>query len=187
MLIALGFAIGHGDSRAPGDAGGRRRAAVRGCWRSCRSCSAIRAGTPRCTSPRKSATRRATCRWRWRSAPLRSSIIYVALNALYIFALPIGELAALPDGRLMDTVAERLFGFATGNLHRALHHHQHRREHQRDGAGGAARLLRDGARRDVRARRRAASIRAFTRRPPRSSRRASGAACWCCPARWRSS
>ena len=43
-------------------------------------------------------------------------ILYVALNALYVFALPLGELAALPGGRLMDTVAERLFGFAAGNL-----------------------------------------------------------------------
>jgi len=42
-------------------------------------------------------------------------IIYVALNALYVFALPIGELALL-DGRLIDTVAERLFGIASGNL-----------------------------------------------------------------------
>jgi APA family basic amino acid/polyamine antiporter len=43
-------------------------------------------------------------------------IIYVALNALYIYALPLAEIAALPQGRLMDTVAERLFGFAAGNL-----------------------------------------------------------------------
>jgi APA family basic amino acid/polyamine antiporter len=43
-------------------------------------------------------------------------IIYVALNALYIYALPLAEITALPEGRLMDTVAERLFGFAAGNL-----------------------------------------------------------------------
>jgi APA family basic amino acid/polyamine antiporter len=43
-------------------------------------------------------------------------ILYVALNALYVFALPVGELAALPSGRLMDTVAERLFGFVAGNF-----------------------------------------------------------------------
>ena len=43
-------------------------------------------------------------------------IIYVALNALYLYALPIAELAALPDGRLVDTVAERLFGFTAGNV-----------------------------------------------------------------------
>ena len=42
--------------------------------------------------------------------------LYLGLNALYVFALPIGELGAVGGGRLMDTVAERLFGFATGNL-----------------------------------------------------------------------
>ena len=42
--------------------------------------------------------------------------LYLGLNALYIFALPITELGAVGGGRLMDTVAERLFGFATGNL-----------------------------------------------------------------------
>lgn len=43
-------------------------------------------------------------------------IIYVALNALYVYALPLDQIAALPGGRLMDTVAERLFGFAAGNI-----------------------------------------------------------------------
>src|SRR6185503_3598598 len=43
-------------------------------------------------------------------------IIYVTLNALYVYALPLDQIAALPGGRLMDTVAERLFGFAAGNL-----------------------------------------------------------------------
>lgn len=43
-------------------------------------------------------------------------IIYVALNALYLYALPAGELASLEGGRLMDTVAERLFGFAAGDI-----------------------------------------------------------------------
>jgi basic amino acid/polyamine antiporter, APA family len=43
-------------------------------------------------------------------------MIYVALNALYIYALSLGDIASLPEGRLMDTVAERLFGFAAGNL-----------------------------------------------------------------------
>ena len=41
--------------------------------------------------------------------------VYVLLNALYLYALPIADLAALPGGRLMDTAAERLFGFAAGN------------------------------------------------------------------------
>jgi APA family basic amino acid/polyamine antiporter len=43
-------------------------------------------------------------------------VIYVGLNALYLYALPVGELAALPGGRLLDTVAERLFGRAAGHL-----------------------------------------------------------------------
>jgi len=43
-------------------------------------------------------------------------VVYVLLNILYLYAMPIGELAALPGGRLMDTMAERLFGFAAGNL-----------------------------------------------------------------------
>ncbi|HET7619614.1 MAG TPA: amino acid permease [Vicinamibacterales bacterium] len=42
--------------------------------------------------------------------------IYVALNALYLYAMPAGELASLGGGRLMDAVAERLFGFVAGNL-----------------------------------------------------------------------
>jgi APA family basic amino acid/polyamine antiporter len=36
-------------------------------------------------------------------------IIYVALNALYLYVLPVAELSALP-GRLLDVVGDRLFG-----------------------------------------------------------------------------
>jgi len=42
--------------------------------------------------------------------------LYVLLNALYLYAMPIGALAAVPAGRLMDTAAERLFGFTAANL-----------------------------------------------------------------------
>jgi len=42
--------------------------------------------------------------------------IYLALNVLFLYAMPIGDLAALPGGRLTDTVAERLFGFTAGNI-----------------------------------------------------------------------
>jgi basic amino acid/polyamine antiporter, APA family len=42
-------------------------------------------------------------------------VIYLSLNALYLYALPVPELAAL-EGRLIDTVAERLFGFVAGGL-----------------------------------------------------------------------
>jgi basic amino acid/polyamine antiporter, APA family len=42
-------------------------------------------------------------------------VIYLALNLLYFYAMPIADIAAL-DGRLTDIVAERLFGFVAGNL-----------------------------------------------------------------------
>jgi APA family basic amino acid/polyamine antiporter len=41
--------------------------------------------------------------------------IYFGLNALYLYALPVPELATV-SGTLIDTVAERLFGFVAGNL-----------------------------------------------------------------------
>jgi len=43
-------------------------------------------------------------------------ILYLGLNALYLFTLSAPGLAQLGDGRLMDIVAERLFGLAAGNL-----------------------------------------------------------------------
>jgi len=43
-------------------------------------------------------------------------LVYLALNLLYFYALPIADLAALRDARLTDIVAERLFGFVAGNL-----------------------------------------------------------------------
>jgi APA family basic amino acid/polyamine antiporter len=43
-------------------------------------------------------------------------IIYLSLNALYLYALPPAELAAVPGARLIDTVAERLFGVVAGGL-----------------------------------------------------------------------
>jgi APA family basic amino acid/polyamine antiporter len=42
--------------------------------------------------------------------------IYVALNVLYLYAMPLADLAVVADGRLTDTVAERLFGFVAGNV-----------------------------------------------------------------------
>jgi len=42
-------------------------------------------------------------------------VIYLSLNALYLYALPVSELASV-GGRLMDTVAERLFGFVAGGV-----------------------------------------------------------------------
>ena len=43
-------------------------------------------------------------------------VLYLALNALYLYAMPVSQLAALPGGSLMDSVADRLFGSAGGNL-----------------------------------------------------------------------
>lgn len=42
--------------------------------------------------------------------------LYVGLNALYVFAFPVADLARLPGGRLMDAVAQQLFGFFAGNV-----------------------------------------------------------------------
>ena len=46
---------------------------------------------------------------------IESLVIYVLLNLLYLYAMPVASLAAL-DGRLTDIVAERLFGFVAGNV-----------------------------------------------------------------------
>jgi APA family basic amino acid/polyamine antiporter len=43
-------------------------------------------------------------------------IIYVGLNALFLYALPIHQLSGLRGARLLDLVAERLFGFAVADL-----------------------------------------------------------------------
>jgi APA family basic amino acid/polyamine antiporter len=43
-------------------------------------------------------------------------VIYLGLNALYLYALPVTELAVVPGARLIDTVAERLFGGLAGGL-----------------------------------------------------------------------
>lgn len=42
--------------------------------------------------------------------------IYVLLNVVYLYAMPLADLAVVADGRLTDTVAERLFGFVAGNI-----------------------------------------------------------------------
>ena len=43
-------------------------------------------------------------------------VLYLALNALFVYAMPVRELAGLSGGSLMDSVADRLFGSAGGNL-----------------------------------------------------------------------
>ncbi len=42
-------------------------------------------------------------------------VIYLGLNALYLYAIPAAALASV-KGTLIDTVAERLFGFTVGNV-----------------------------------------------------------------------
>jgi len=46
-------------------------------------------------------------------------VIYFSLNALYLYALPVSELGTL-EGRLIDTVAERLFGVVVGGVFAAF-------------------------------------------------------------------
>ena len=43
-------------------------------------------------------------------------VIYMSLNALYLYALPAQDLATVGSARLIDTVAERLFGVVAGGL-----------------------------------------------------------------------
>jgi APA family basic amino acid/polyamine antiporter len=43
-------------------------------------------------------------------------VIYLSLNALYLYALPAASLAVVPGERLIDTVAQRLFGTVAGSL-----------------------------------------------------------------------
>jgi APA family basic amino acid/polyamine antiporter len=43
-------------------------------------------------------------------------LIYIALNLLFLYALPFADLAGLGSGRLVDTVAEHLFGFVAGSV-----------------------------------------------------------------------
>lgn len=43
-------------------------------------------------------------------------VVYLALNVLYFYAMPISELANLGGASLTDMVAERLFGFVAGNI-----------------------------------------------------------------------
>ena len=107
--------------------------------------------------------------------------IYVLLNLLFLYVLPVGELAQV-QGSVLDVVADRLLGVTRRRRHGRRLDRQHRGEHQRDDVRRAARLLRDGARRPVLPRRRAHPSRAIRRRPRRSSRRRSGAACSCCRA-----
>ena len=43
-------------------------------------------------------------------------VLYAALNLLYLYATPIDQLASTPGGRLLDSTADRLFGQTAGDL-----------------------------------------------------------------------
>lgn len=43
-------------------------------------------------------------------------VIYLGLNALYLYALPVADLARVPGERLIDTAAEQLFGGLAGGV-----------------------------------------------------------------------
>ena len=113
-------------------------------------------------------------------------VIYLGLNALYLYALPVGDLAGL-KGTLTDTVAERLFGFAAGNLIAAFTIISI--------AASVSAMVIAGPRVSTSRWRATACfprgpgrcIRASARRRARLSRRRSGAAFSCCRARSRSS
>ena len=70
--------------------------------------------------------------------------VYLALNVLYLYVLPVGELAKV-QGSVLDVIADRLLGARAGDIMGDRVDHQPGREHQRDDICGAARVLRDGA------------------------------------------
>ncbi len=85
--------------------------------------------------------------------PLRSarsplSRFIFLLNLLFLYVLPVNELAQV-KGSVLDVVADRLLGVRAGDVMAFCVDHQHCREHQRDDVRGAAGVLRDGARRPV--------------------------------------
>jgi basic amino acid/polyamine antiporter, APA family len=114
LFVALGFSVGHGDIRhiaEPGSVGG---------------VSIVLALVPVMFSYsgwNAAAYVAEEVRNPPRNVPLALAIgtitvvvVYVALNLLYVFAMPIADLASTSGGALMDTVAERLFGFVAGDL-----------------------------------------------------------------------
>ena len=100
-------------------------------------------------------------------------VIYLLLNVLYLYVLPVNELAAV-KGSVLDVVADRLLGARAGNIMGVVSIVSLAGEHQRDDVRRAARVFRDGARRAF-FRSAATSIRATRRRRCRSSRRRCGA------------
>ena len=75
-------------------------------------------------------------------------VIYVLLNVLYLYVMPVGELAAV-KGSVLDVIGERLLGARAGDIMARRRDHQPGGGHQRVDVRRTARLLRDGARRRV--------------------------------------
>ena len=137
-----------------------------------------RRGVCRRRDPRSGPQRAAGAR---PSARLAVIAIYVLLNLLYLYVLPVGELAAV-QGSVLDVIADRLLGTRAGDIMGDRLDREHRGEHQRDGVRRPARLLRDGARRRFSFRAAARIHPRYQTPPSRSWRRRSGAACSSCPA-----
>ena len=75
-------------------------------------------------------------------------VIYLLLNTLYLYVLPVGELAAV-RGSVLDVIADRLLGTQRRQHHGRGLDRQPAGQHQRDGVRRPARLLRHGPRRHV--------------------------------------
>ena len=137
-------------------------------------------GLERRRVPRRGSegSRRATCRARSRWAPSPWSLVYVAMNVVYLYALDVRAMSTVQvrDRRRRGRGAVRA---ARGRRADRRQHLHRAREHQRQHLRGSARVLRHGARRLVPARRPRVSIRARTRPRSRSPRRPSGARCSC--------
>jgi APA family basic amino acid/polyamine antiporter len=114
LIVALGFALGHGDSGHFVEAG------------SVAAVPLLLALVPvmfTYSGWNAAAYVAEEVRNPSRNVPLALAIgtigvatLYVLLNVLYLYAMPIGALARVPGARLMDVVAERLFGTLAGNL-----------------------------------------------------------------------
>lgn len=114
IFAALGLSIGHGDARHIAEAGSAGATGI------------VLALVPimfTYSGWNAAAYVAEEVRSPGRNVPLALGIgtlaviaIYLALNTLYLYALPLTDLASLSSARIVDTVAERLFGFAAGNL-----------------------------------------------------------------------
>ena len=107
--------------------------------------------------------------------------IYVLLNLLYLYVLPVGELAKV-QGSVLDVIADRLLGTRAGDVMGVVSIISIAASISAMTFAGPRvyyAMARDGL---FLPPARAASTRATARRRSRSSRRRSGAACWCCRA-----